>query len=443
MLEDSLPTFQFKTSEDNPLNTLLYFSHNGSEPTIEYVIRRPNPATSKNQYAVGLADPNYSSVIYGEVLVKPEWTQPSLSASELRANGGHSPVVPITPENFGIMLYNPDQTIDVKCHQGKWTKSDSWEFEIPEHTFKKPSVSQLDQESGNDRIAELTPKVLFRWKRDSKLSKDMTCYMTGRSVGGRKSKEPDITVAMLRVARHSTAVSIYEPNMPRVEVEDRKGLDLVFLLTAAVIKDLYLIPKQDVFNSSGTATPPDGRRPNNVASPPSPIRPGDVYASGALGFPGSPTGPPPPSQPPRPDARQQAGIDAETKRLKALVLEEQKEREKRDAEEQRRIREMLDREENDRQRRQADIDRETERLRQQYGYDHGPTLPPRPGPGPGQGNWQSGPLQPPPGPPPRPNSVGPSGQSGSSRHKLGQALGNLIGHRSDESKVQKKRSTNF
>ncbi|CEJ93177.1 hypothetical protein VHEMI08786 [[Torrubiella] hemipterigena] len=453
MLEDSLPTYQYKASDDNPLHTLLYFSHNGSDPVIDYVIKHPDPATSKNVYAVGLVDPHYSSVIYGEVLVQPEWTAPTLSAAELRAQNGASTVIPIIPEAFSILLYNPDQTIDVKCLQSKWTKSDSWEFEVPEHTFKTPSGSQLDQESGNNRISELTPKVLFRWKRDSKLNKDMTCYMTGRSVGGQKSKEPDITVAMFRASRHTTAVTIYEPNMARVEVEDRKGLDLILLLTAEVIKDLYLLPKQDLFNSSGGPPPVDSRRPNiPQTSRPPPAQPTEVYASGALGFSAPPPpGPLPSHMPPR-DSRQQAEIDAETQRLKALVAEEERlaqNRDRRDEEEAKRIRKMLDKEEKERQRRQAEVDKETERLRKQYGFnDAGPALPPRPAfsgaPPPSNGGWYTGPtghgLAPPtPATPPRPSSVGP-GQGGS-MNKLGHALGQLMG-RSDgkDHKVQKKRS---
>lgn len=473
MLDDSLPTYRFQLSSDNPLHTLLSFTHNGSEPSVEYVLKRMSPESAKNQYAIGLLDPHYSSVIYAEVSVKPEWTQPSLSAAELRAQNGVSTVVPMIPEAFHVFLYNPDLTIPVTCHQSKWTKSDSWEFEIPERSFRLPTTSQLDQESGADAISELTPKVLFRWKRDSRLSKDMTCYLTGRSVGGKKSKEPDITVAMFQHGKNSGTLAIYEPNLARVDVEDRKGLETIFLMSAEVIRDLYLSPKGDPFNSSGApvpVAPQDGRQsagPSYNARPPPPPQNNSssaVYASGALGGgPGAtPTHAMPP--PPRRDPQQQAQIDAETRRLQAMVAGEERaarERDQRDDEEQRRIRRMLDNEEKDRQRRQAEIDRETERLRQQYGVQgNGPTtpsLPPRPGQqgpsGSGSG-WFGGPQgQAVPGPP-RPNSTGPSPPSGQQgggsggRYRLGSAIGALMhGGRDqggrDENKVQKKRSVHF
>lgn len=465
MLDDSLPIYRFQPSSENPLNTLLYFTHNGSEPSLEYLLKRPSPETSKNQYALGLLDPHYSSVIYAEVLVKPEWSQPSLSAAELRAQNGVATVVPYTPDSFNVLLYNPDQSIPVICYQSKWTKSDSWEFEIPERSFRLPSTSQLDQETGASAISELTPKVLFRWKRDSRLSKDMTCYMTGRSVGGKKSKEPDITVAMFQSGKNSGAVSIYEPNMRRVEVEDRKGLETMFLLSAEVIKDLYLSPKQDPFNSSGAPVPvatPEGRkhtppsgpssRPGPPLSRPGPSSSGAVYASGALGN----VPPPPPPQsippPPRRDPQQQAQIDAETRRLQAMVAEEERsarDRDKRDQEEQKRIRRMLEQEDKERQRRQAEIDKETERLRKEYGVSGAtPSLPPRPGQGSssggsGQGAWFGGPSGQAVQSPPRPSSTGPSPPGQSGRHRLGNALGALMHGGREENKVQKKRSVHF
>ncbi|KAJ6789598.1 hypothetical protein PWT90_09064 [Aphanocladium album] len=342
MLDDSLPTFRFQPSSDNPQHTLLYFTHNGSEPTAEYLLKRPSASESKNQYALGLVDVHYSSVIYGEVLIRPQWTQPSLSAAEARAQGGVSTVVATTPDVLPVSLYNPDQTIPLRLQRSSF-KSDAWEFEMPEQTFKPPSASQIDQDGAASGIAELTPKVLFRWKRDSRLSKDMTCYLTGRSFGGKKSKEPDITVAMYRAHKHESTVVIYEPNMARVEVEDRKGLEVVLLLSAEVIRDLYLMPKQNPFNTSGAPVPVG----ENISTPPPPPAPGSsrppppaqaAYASGALGgggggggpLPGPPPGPPPggprpgASSPSRRDPQQQAAIDAETKRLQAMVAEEER-----------------------------------------------------------------------------------------------------------------------
>ncbi|TQV91989.1 hypothetical protein V2A60_005919 [Cordyceps javanica] len=461
MLDDSLPTFRFQPSSDNPLHTLLYFTHNGSEPTAEYLLKRPAASQAKNQYALGLVDVHYASVIYGEVLIRPQWTQPSLSAAELRAQGGVATVVPVTPDVLPVSLYNPDQTVPLKLQKSSF-KSDSWEFEIPEQTFKAPSTSQIDQESSSAGLSELTPKVLFRWKRDSRLSKDMTCYMTGRSFGGKKSKEPDITVAMYHASKHESTVAIYEPNMARVEVEDRKGLEVVLLLSAEVIRDLYLMPKHNPFNTSGAPVPVGSAE---TQAEPTPSAAQVAYASGALGGPQSPTSGARPgtSSPPGRDPQQQAAIDAETKRLQAMVAEEERksrDRDRRDQEEQRRIQAMLEREEADRRRRkQAEIDEETERLRKQYGLPADtPSLPPRPGPPPTTGGqWFAGPSG--QAVPPRPSSTGAPGSSYSlpsqqaqqqhgRAYKFGTALGSLLHGKDDkkdgkEHNVNKKRSVHF
>ena len=434
MLDENLPTYRVQPSSENPLNSLLYFTHNGSDPSPDYILKRPSPADSKNQYAVGLFDANYASVIYAEVLVKPDWTQPTLSAAEIRAqqqqhssSSRNSPppsppaVAALVPESFSISLYNPDQTISIAHQPAKWNKADAWDFEVPQRTFRLPSASRVDQDNEAARAAELVPRVTFRWRRDGRLSKDMTCYLTGRSEGGRKSKEPDITVALFRGAKSDSTVCIYEPNMARVEVEDRKGLEVAFLLSAEVIRDLYLMPRQNLFNTAGAA-PPTSSGAAAAAVHRTRTEPSGPAMSGALvsTAPATTTGPPlsqTQSVPPLSQAAATPGpIDAETRRLQAMVAdEEQRERreregrQQRDAEEQRRIKKMLEQEEKEKRRRDAEIDKETERLRREYGVtvplpppggaDTSPNLPPRPQFG--------GQQMMPPGPRPRPHSTGP------------------------------------
>ena len=396
MIDDNLPTFQFRASSDDPDSSVLFFSHNGSEPRPEYVLKRADPASQpscRGNYAVGLVDPFGPAVVYGEVMVSPEWQQPSLSAAEIRAqNGVAAPPVPIVPDTFSVQLYDPDQTVSFKMVPGSWGKSDAWEFEMPTRSFRLPSASQLDRQQDPPPARDLAPKVMFKWKRDSRLSKDMTCYLVGRSLGRHKSKEPDITVALYKQGRGSL-VTIYEPNLQRVEVEDRKGLDIVLLLGAEVIRDLYLSPRSDVFNMMGPdpARVRKGSRPSTSPHHKAPASQGGAVMSGALG-----AAPPPPV----------AGVDAETRRLQEMVEREererkseaeraQKERERQDAEEQKRIKEMLEQEEaRERQRRDAEIAMETEQLRQIYGTA-GQDLPSaRPNQDPG-----------------RPFSAGPSGQT--------------------------------
>lgn len=392
MLDDNFPTFRLQPCPDDPLQSLVYFAHNGSQPAATFLLRRPPAPSSRNQYALGLLDAQLPSLVYAEVAVRPEWTHPTLSAAEVRASNGvsHSPA-PVTPVSFVVSLYDPDMAVTVKHRPGGWNKSEAWEFEVPERSFKMPSASRIDQDSAGAQLAALAPKVVFRWKRDGRLSKDMTCYMSGRSVGGKKSKEPDITVAMFHAAKNEGMVTIYEPNMARVEIEDRKGLELSLILGSVVILDLYLAPRQDVYNVAGGSGPTlvNGQRKGSGSRPPpqQATTSQPVYASGALGTP-PPASSPAPRPPPGRDARQHAEIEAETKRLQAMVAHENRktrERERRDAEEQRRIKKMLDDEERERRRREAEVERETERLRREYGVPGpnatrpSPTLPPRTG----------------------------------------------------------------
>ncbi|CCF44557.1 hypothetical protein CH063_13917 [Colletotrichum higginsianum] len=430
MLDENLPTFRFRPSSDNPLNTLLYFTHQGSDPTPSYLLKRADPASpaARNKYAAALTDIASQQIIYAEVLVEPEWSQPTLSAAEVRAqNGTPAPPQPIMPDQVTLQLYNPDSQVVIKTKAGSWGKSDSWEFEMPEQSFRAPSASLIDRSADDPPVSDIVPKVIFRWKRDGRLSKDMTCYMVGKSVAGKKSKEPDITVAMFKDTKHESAVTIYEPNLQRVDVEDRKGLDIVLLFGAEVLRDLFLNPRQNVFNLTTMPPPMAGRRKNSKPSPASMGPGGPVLPvaamSGAIG--NKPASPPAQAMnngPPRPNARAQWEIDNETKRLQAMVAQEEREareRERRDAEEAKRIKKMLDKEEKERRRKEAEIEAETERLRRLYGVQpdaSGPGLPPRhqPPPGTTPGSWHVAPAQ-----PPRPLSAGPyqNGQPGTSSYR--------------------------
>lgn len=425
MLDDSFPTYRLASTKEDALQTTLFYTYNGSDPARAYTLQRPAPSSSANQYAVALFDAQHQSVIYGEVLVKPEMQQPSLSAAELRNQSGSPTNMPITPDSFSVLLYNPDQGIAVKRSAGGWNRTDSWGFEIPERTFKLPSVSKLDQETGSNEVSDLSPKILFHWKRDGRLNKDMTCYMSGKSVGGKKSKEPDITVAMYRSEKQGDALSIYEPNMARVEVEDRKGLEVVLLLSAVVVRDLHFAPRQNPFNISSVGTAPAGgaRRGSRPLAPPN----DPTLVSGALG-----NVAPPARSPPNSNAAKQAEIEAETRRLQAMVAEEERQRRERLVrQEEEQTRRMLQREQEEeaqRRWRQAEVDAETERLRREYGVQgQWPPQPPssqRPVEATNAAATMSGALgalgtrygppvvnnlQPPP--PPRPSSAGPGPSS--------------------------------
>jgi hypothetical protein len=385
MLDENLPTFQFKQSNDSPLSSVVYFTQNGSEPAPEYVFKRADPSdpAARSKYAVALTDPFAPDVVYAEVIVEPEWSQPTLSAAEVRAQQqtGNTSLAPqpMIPDNFTIYLYNPDQAVSVKYNPGSLTKSDTWEFEMLTQSFKMPSNSQLDRQTQNGSpVADFRPRIMFRWKKEGR--KDMSCFNVGKSVGKHKSKEPDITVALFKQGR-ATAVTVYEPNLQRIDMEDRKGLDIVLVLGAEVIRDLYLAPdkRPDLFNVGATGPLPVSKRKNSRPSPP----PAGPLMAAALG-PSAPQARPlmstanvAASSSAKPN---DAAIDAETQRLKAMVEREDKERqaakqrearerERRDREEQKRIKQMLEEEEKEKRRREAEIAKETERLRKLYGTE--------------------------------------------------------------------------
>lgn len=398
MLDENLPTFQFRQSSEDPLNSLVYFTRNGSEPTPEYVFKRAHPSTNpaaSQKYAVGLTDPYAPDVVYAEVVVSPEWHQPTLSAAEVRAQqaqpGSARPaLVPLIPDSFTIQLYDPDQAVTVKHIPGSLTRTETWEFEMLSQSFKLPSASQLDRQNGDEPVVDFRPRNMFKWKKDGRLTKDMTCYNVGKSVGKHQSKEPDITVALFKQGR-DTAVTVYEPNLQRIDMEDRKGLDIVLVIGAEVIRDLYISPEKrpDLFNIGGAAAPvgmANGRRKNSKSTPPqaaigrAPTAGPSTAMTGALGaVPAamstanvSSYSSAAYSSSSRPSAAQ---IDAETERLRAQVEKEERaqmekearERERRDKEEQKRIERMLKDEENERRRREAEVAAETERLKKMYG----------------------------------------------------------------------------
>lgn len=287
-----------------------------------------------------------------------------------------------------VQLYNPDQQVLVKQHPGSWSSLPYFEFEMPQQTFRKPSTSALDRTQSDPTVSEATPKVVFRWKRDGKFSKDLICNLVGKSTnpdGSKKrNKEPDIPVAFFRSMKE---VTVYEPNLSRVDIEDPKGLEVVFLLCAAVIRDVYFGQVKQAFNLSDTsqlAASIEAPRKRSSTN-----RGNASYASSSA----SPnlsrrefqpvharrhSGPPHPDsrpslrvqtsnpRPPPTDPRSQWEIDAETARLKKQFEREEQERKRAEAMEIRRVKAMLEAEEKEaRRRKQAEIDKETERLRRE------------------------------------------------------------------------------
>ncbi|KAF2621182.1 hypothetical protein BU25DRAFT_443938 [Macroventuria anomochaeta] len=498
MLDENLPTFFLKaTDKANKHQESFLFTQNGSEPEAQYALNHVDPAsnTAKNTYAVALYDSHNPDILFGEVLAKPGWSHPTLSQEEIRKNGGvPPPPEPIFPDQFAIQLYNPDTQIIVKEQKSKWSGTQSWEFSIPQVTFRTPSASTLDRTQNDPGTDANTPRVNFVWRKEGRYGKDMTCYLTGKStdlVGkkAKKSKEPDIAVALFTMLKEMT---IMEPNLYRIEIEDYKGLEVVLLLSAAVIRDMFINNQREAFhivdpvgrkNSGGILTRkassplvgPGITPPMMTPQPPPPPPytgpsqyPAEKVAQASTAgtqAAAAPTTAPlasfanhaaqrsslsplqtqtqqtpprhqqspprhqqsrpqqpqqpisrpqqrlqsqqnavhpqrpqqrtaqrpqhptqaPPQQPPRLDPRAQWEIDAETARLKAAVEAEarkqkkqeevaRKARRKAETEEERKTMQFLEnerkskeREEKERRRKQAEVDKETERLRKQFG----------------------------------------------------------------------------
>ena len=372
-----MTAFYFKSSTDSVKHDLtIYLSESGSEAAPAYALRHPDPAlpASKNRYAAALYDSYNLEVLFGEVLLVPQWTQPTLSQDEIRQNGGvPPPPQPILPTEFIIQLYNPDQQVSVKQHPGSWNSTSYWEFEMPQRTFRQPSASALDRTLSDPTASETTPKINFKWKRDRKLTKDLVCNLSGKSTNPdgskRKHREPDIAVAFFH---HLREVTIYEPNLYRVEMEDPKGLEVVLLLSAAVIKDVYFGQMRETFNIADMP-----RRLSNKQGSRSPppingtLSPATIPTSTSLPRSRSPSRPSLKIQtshprPPPTDPRSQWEIDAETARLKNAIEQEERARRRAERAETKRVKAMLEAEEKEARRKQAEVDRETERLRKEY-----------------------------------------------------------------------------
>ncbi|KAF2680944.1 hypothetical protein K458DRAFT_392603 [Lentithecium fluviatile CBS 122367] len=434
MLDEALPTFFLKPAADKVKHHEAFlFTQNGSEPEAAYALTSVDPASNdaRNTYAVALFDSHNPDILYGEVLSQPGWSQSSLSQEEIRKNGGvPPPPQPIFPTEFAIQLYNPDQQILVTQQTTRWSGSVSWEFSMPQTSFRTPSASSLDRSLNDPGADAATPQINFAWRKEGRLGKDMTCYLTGKSTDptgkkAKKSKEPDIAVALFSGLKE---VTIMESNLYRVEVEDYKGLEVVVLLGAAVIRDLFFHNPRESYHivdpagrkNSGGVRGRAGSSPLAPANitppvmtpqpPPQPQRPVQrplqpVKGAAINGLYNQPQGPAsrndakrtslPPlrtnNQPvPRLDPRTQWEIDAETARLKAQVEAEAREQKRRaektrrrqEEDEERKTRQFLENEERkrkqeeaERRRRQAEVDRETERLKKQFG-DQSKLLPP-------------------------------------------------------------------
>lgn len=208
----------------------------------------------------------------------------------------------------------------------------------------------------------------------------------GASTKKAGANEPDIPIAMftsLGDKRGVGEITIYQSNLKRVEVEDLKGLEVVLLLSAMAIGDIWFLPTNTIFNLNppirGGAGGTSRGRKNSfpLANPPLPAV--------TISVPQPQVSPQPPTTSPQHGKRpakasfaarfqQQEqshqrrhstpGEDGEYARR---VREEDARRRALAEQEQQQIRRMLAEEEaREQQRRKEEVDRETERLRRLY-----------------------------------------------------------------------------
>jgi hypothetical protein len=360
---DRSTAFFLKSNSKQPQVSTIYYRQHGNDPEPAYSLRALDPAapTSQNRYGVALYDPYVTDVVYGEVAVTPDWTQPSLSADTIRANGGAvPPPEPILPTEFVIQLYNPDQTITVKYHTKSWNKPAQWEFEMPQNTFRVPSASTLDQTQMDPSLADVTPKLRFSWRKDGKLSKDLTCLLHGKTSTipntRTKSREPDITVALFQGLKELT---LYEPNLYRVEMEDFKGLEVVLLLAAVAIRDIFFGPAKEAFHITPGGPTQVSRKPATGST----VTAAATPAGSAK--PERKTGPATPAMRRKPSPPRLSIPNSSS----PAPQERRRQDERARQEEERRTQEVLAAEEKARRRREAEIENETRRLQQLYGQE--------------------------------------------------------------------------
>lgn len=243
---------------------------------------------------------------------------------------------------------------------------------MPQRSFRQPSVSSIDRTQSDPTASETTPKLRFKWKKDGKLSKDYVCSLSGKNTNPdgskRKNNEPDIT---LSIFKHLKEVTMYEPNLSRVEMEDPKGLEIVMLLSAIVIREVYNGHLRETFNVSevprrlsneaqhrkNSSDRTRFQRNDQVPLLANPTIPSQYPALREQTF---------NVRPPPTDPRSQWEIDAETARLKKQVEREERERRHAERAETKRVKKMLEDEERKARQKQLEIDKETERLRREF-----------------------------------------------------------------------------
>ena len=356
-----------------PTTTKVTFKANGSPVQQLYTLARdPGPADT---YAVSLLDAHFPTIRYSTLTTV-------LTPPPASDNGG--PL--LLPRTFTVHLFAPDSSITVELHSPR-LGGNHWDFALPQHSFPPPSQSAVD--------ATYAPPVVemlrFRWRKEGGIlsRSQLRCSLV------HNGDEPDTVLAMYAGVGDKAGrgeLVVYESNFRRVEMEDLKGLEMVMLVSARAINDIWFLPTAISFNAAlgisngsgtsantgnassasntgiaGNAAATNGRQRGRGMSAPLPLNPHDQHPNS---FQPAAAAAAAAAEPKKPavDLQKQRLQEAEKRRLQeAEKRRVEAERQRAIEDEQAAIRRMLAEEEaRERARRQALVDAETEHLRRVY-----------------------------------------------------------------------------
>jgi len=343
----------------NPSQTGITFASNGSPPDPTYTLTRSQQ--TPNTYSISLADAHFPSITYASINASLEFTTPPPSPE------GAAPKV-LLPAEFTLNLYNPDSSVRVELKHST-LKGNYWEFSLPKRSFLFPTASQLDA-----RYAPpASERMVFRWRKEGGVlsRQQLRCtlvspgHLPGTSSRERKAgaTEPDITLCMYSGVGEKNGrgeLVVYESNFRRVDIEDLKGLEMILVLGARVVNDIWFCATAISFNTH-VLSKKKSFSPSTVLLPPTPpVSPSNGLLQAGT-FPRghhqqqqfSPT-PSPEKQPPYPSPTPLPRRDTEAERRRIQA-------------EQDNIRRMLAREEErEKEREKERVEAETIRLRREY-----------------------------------------------------------------------------
>ncbi|RPA96787.1 hypothetical protein L873DRAFT_1195442 [Choiromyces venosus 120613-1] len=387
-LDDNLPIFHLTPQAREPHITTLTFTANGSPPTAAYTKTRAPDIDAT--YSTTLHDAFVPDILYATVIATPEIVQQPASSP----GAPPPPAKVLLPKEFPLQLYNPDSTVIV-THNHSTLRGSFWEFSLPKTSFLPPTASRLDAASAAHQNAlSHLPRATFRWRKEGGvLSKSMLrCSLVSPANLGSGPKkaganEPDILIATfegLGDKKGMGDITIYQSNLKRVEVEDFKGLEVVLVLSAMAIGDMWFCPTNLVFNLTPTSASPvtaaavagvNGGRRRTSSTPnipptvnPSPTmqsHPPTNLHSHRTSYPQH-TQPPPSS----PHHHHHQDIKSPTTTQRDYQAHKAEEAARRAAqlkkEEEATLRMLAEEEARERQRREMEVERETQRLRVVY-----------------------------------------------------------------------------